>query len=610
MHYFKKFQKLIAIAMIAALCLSLSGCGLISKLLFEDETESHATSETTAPAATAVSSIFSTGETRDKQVTLKGDGSDTTTILIYMNGSNLESEDGEATLDISEMISAGSSENVTVLVETIGTSRWQNYGISSDRTQIYKLDGSGLTLVNDELGYLSVYDASSLNSFITWGVTNYPADRYELILWDHGGGPVYGFGYDDNSYDSDETLSLDEIQKALYYSGVYFDFIGFDACIMASLEVCCALYDYCDYMIVSEDFESGYGWYYTNWLKELYANPSAEATDLGQIIVSDTVSYNKQRNSDGSIMAVIDQSVMKVLYSAWTTFAYANEEALMSANYSQEIQQRGRGAVSSDIDNDLVIFGLAGGDESSDETLENYVSIRPMDDWGMGSMVSWSENNVTMEDYYVTDIMAVASTISSDESEALASALNAAIVYMESTEDDASLTGLSATIPYGDSSFYSDLVTVFTNCGFDEDYINWLGNFIGVASSSYSDYYSFGDFDQNWNGWGSYDDSYDWGSWEDQNQSDSSGWSGIFSIIDSFNEWLTGGYGNDGYDDNYEQNYGDQYYQEEYPGGDYYGEGDYFFGGDYYDYGGGDNWDYGGGGPGGGYGGGPDGPMW
>lgn len=119
------------------------------------------------------------------------------TILVYMNGSDLESENSEATTDLSEMVAAGSSENVNVLVQTMGTKKWdKKYGVSSSHSQRYKVTGNGLTLVDDTLPQLDTTEASTLRDFIKWGATTYPADRYMLIMWDHGGGPVYGYGYD------------------------------------------------------------------------------------------------------------------------------------------------------------------------------------------------------------------------------------------------------------------------------------------------------------------------------------------------------------------------------------------------------------------------------
>lgn len=46
------------------------------------------------------------------------------------------------------------------------------------------------------------------------------ADRYELVLWNHGGGTALGFGYDEMY--PDDMLSLSQIGNALSDSGIKF----------------------------------------------------------------------------------------------------------------------------------------------------------------------------------------------------------------------------------------------------------------------------------------------------------------------------------------------------------------------------------------------------
>ncbi|MBQ6269279.1 MAG: TraB/GumN family protein, partial [Bacteroidetes bacterium] len=49
--------------------------------------------------------------------------------------------------------------------------------------------------------------------FLNYAKKNYEAKRYGLILWDHGGGAVSGFGYDENDPDEEETLTIDNTEK-------------------------------------------------------------------------------------------------------------------------------------------------------------------------------------------------------------------------------------------------------------------------------------------------------------------------------------------------------------------------------------------------------------
>ena len=91
-------------------------------------------------------------------------------------------------------------------------------------------------------------------------------------------------------------MTLDEINTALKDAGTKFDFVGFDACLMATYETAIMLNNHADYLIASEETEPGIGWYYTNWLTNLSENTSMPTIEIGQNIIDDFVtkcySYN------------------------------------------------------------------------------------------------------------------------------------------------------------------------------------------------------------------------------------------------------------------------------------------------------------------------------
>ena len=138
-------------------------------------TETASGAETLAGAA---ENFFPEDMVKEKQTEIKGDGKDQATVFVYMNGSDLESEDGEATEDLCEMLAANISSQVNVLVETIGTKSWsKRLGIASDHTQRYKAEAGNLVLVDDSLGQLDCTSPDTLADFISWGAENYPANR-------------------------------------------------------------------------------------------------------------------------------------------------------------------------------------------------------------------------------------------------------------------------------------------------------------------------------------------------------------------------------------------------------------------------------------------------
>ena len=479
---------------------------------------------------------------REPFVKLKGDGSDTVTVMVYMNGSDLESEYGYATEDLREMLNATLSDNVNVVVQTGGTKKWKTDGISNKQSQRFLVTDKHLELIDDSLGQLDITREDTLEGFIKFCADNYPADRNILILWDHGGGVVYGYGVDENLNDPYAALTIDEIQRAVKASGIKFEMIGFDACLMGGLETACALCDVSDYLVVSEDFESGSGWEYQNWLSLLGYNSSTPMTDVAKTIIKDFIQESIFADSEG-ILALIDLRYSRLLYTAWTEFAYANEDELLTYDYTMSMERS---------------------DRAPDNIFDRY-GRRDIWDWLLNDSYS-------METYcYAVDIMALASTMNTDESNALESVMKSAVLYCSSTSGDSYMTGLSVTLPYGDSDFYDELNGVFSKTGFDSKYLSFLGKFADTEGISSYDWGSSG-FD----GWDYYDsssdyDDYDWSDFD---------WNSYFDTDYGFDE--------DYYYDDYYRDYDfnsfydsfdDSYYDESYYNSDY---DDYYFFDDFY----------------------------
>ncbi len=244
--------------------------------------------------------------TRDKRTVIRGDGKDKVTIMIYMCGTDLESRSSMATKDLVEMTKASLSDKVHIIVYTGGCTRWNNSVVSSSKNQIYEVKSGGLERLSDNMGTDSMTKPETLTAFIKWCAKRYPANRNELILWDHGGGSVTGYGYDEK-YPRSGSMSLAGINQALKASGVTFDFIGFDACLMATLETGLMLDSYADYMIASEETEPGIGWYYSSWLSKLSANPAMPTVEIGKNIVDDFVNTcAAQTRGQSATLSVVD----------------------------------------------------------------------------------------------------------------------------------------------------------------------------------------------------------------------------------------------------------------------------------------------------------------
>jgi hypothetical protein len=222
-----------------------------------------------------------------------------TTLMIYMLGSDLESVSGAVTASLKQMLAATYSNDVNVVITTGGSNKADaNDPVTDWRTvRRYALRDGKLHLLAD-IGKQNMVDSRTLANFIVWAKGAFPAAKYRLVFWNHGGG-YNGFGADE-LFDRYQTMTLPGIQAALKsardQTGIHFDLIGFDACLMAHAEVAYALMPYADYLAGSEELEPGAGWNYQTVLSELSRNPTMSATQLGRIITDSYLAFQKENN--------------------------------------------------------------------------------------------------------------------------------------------------------------------------------------------------------------------------------------------------------------------------------------------------------------------------
>ena len=241
---------------------------------------------------------------------------ESTAVMVYMCGSNLESLYGSATKDIQEMLLSGlDAQETQVFIMTGGSRAWADSTISAEETRIYTLSpkahGGGLKMKllnaseNRNLG-----EAETLSCFLNFCAEYGEADRRALILWDHGGGPVNGVCWDENF--GTDHLSLDEITTALSnspYAENKLEWIGFDACLMSSVEVASKLSPYAKYMISSQAEEPASGWDYS-FLKGLENDAGGGAT--GQRIIDAFFAVKHRYNPDLTLSCVDLSAVAEI----------------------------------------------------------------------------------------------------------------------------------------------------------------------------------------------------------------------------------------------------------------------------------------------------------
>ena len=219
-------------------------------------------------------------------------------VMAYVIGSNLEDRSGLASANISQMIDATKQgDGLTFVMEAGGSGRWFTKGIADDSVGRYMIQNGKVSKVKKLPSNTCMSEPENLTDFIVWAKKNYPADRYMLVLWDHGGGVAFGYGQDylnkRKVKDGEmNTIQTSEVVSAIKQADVKFDIIGFDACLMQDLEIAAALEPYADYYLASEETEGGYGWFYTSAFGKLAENPGIASKKFGREMIACYDPYN------------------------------------------------------------------------------------------------------------------------------------------------------------------------------------------------------------------------------------------------------------------------------------------------------------------------------
>ena len=241
------------------------------------------------------------------------------TVLFYMCGSDLESRYGYATenlrdiggcygprllgderleealaqhLDLSKLYDRWVGSAVNVLIQTGGCREWHaselGMDIATGALQRWRyrygsdVGKPGRFTLEQALPLSSMSSPETLSDFIRWGAANYPAEKYAIVLWDHGGGSKTGL-FIDELYAGD-VMRLNELSSAFRQSGVYFEAVLFDACMMANIETAYAIHEYAHWMVASEELVAGQGTAIDAWLQQLISMPECDGEELGRWI--------------------------------------------------------------------------------------------------------------------------------------------------------------------------------------------------------------------------------------------------------------------------------------------------------------------------------------
>ena len=288
------------------------------------------------------------------------DEAGTWAIYWYLCGSDLESDAEAATMDLYELQCASLPENVQVIIETGGAREWYHEDVEAGQQGRYLYDSDGLTFLEAQ-PEADMGDPETLADFLSFCKENFPADHTMFLFWNHGGGSVSGAAFDE-IYDYD-SLTLDEMYQA--FGSVYelseenppFDIVGFDTCLMATIDTAWMLSDVSHYLVASEEMEPGCGWSYDKWVQTLGDHPGIDGAALGQVICD---SYMEGCEDIGmeqeATLSVVDLQKIQPLLNAYddlgkealtlacedsTFFAEFGRRAVQTENYGGNTPDQG-----------------------------------------------------------------------------------------------------------------------------------------------------------------------------------------------------------------------------------------------------------------------------
>ena len=262
------------------------------------------------------------------------------TVMVYLDADNNLESAGIDDINEMEMVGSSSDVNIVVQVDRIPYSvlAANNQGYADDTSngnwtntrRYYITQDFDPVQINSQLksdlGELNMGDPQTLIDFSNWATINYPAKKYLLVIWNHGGGfrsPAYttkDIAWDDTS--GGDKITMPELEYALStintQMGKKIDIVGMDACFMAMTEVAYQIKDYADILVASEENEPGDGWPYDTILGQLVVNLATSPKQLATDIVDKYIFSYPYGNVTQS---AIDLSYMDTLTSQLSNLA-------------------------------------------------------------------------------------------------------------------------------------------------------------------------------------------------------------------------------------------------------------------------------------------------
>lgn len=365
-----------------------------------------------------------------------GEGDRKHTVMLYLVGADLESggsrsSGGAATRDLLEIIGSDYDQSrITVLVMAGGATKWFNSAVDINDTAVYEVVDDSL-VKRETNGVVGMGNADTLSRFINYGYQKYPAEKYSLILWDHGGGPLGGLMLDHVS--GDHFKSVLEVKNALEQTPAAQEklyLLGFDACLEGSVEIANVFSPYAHQLVVSEESEPGLGWNY-QFLKELAADESPAETAARVVDL-----YFEQYKSADSLKLTLSS---------------------INLDKIQELTEKSK------------VFFEAVSHQLNAGSFSEFAALRQQ-------LEPVSMDNKKLDLVDLTEMVEAYGKYAPDEAADLTNMIQETIQYEKHNQGVSS--GLSVYFPYYDSNkYYKINATNYEKLGFDSGYTGFIDSF-------------------------------------------------------------------------------------------------------------------------------------
>lgn len=362
------------------------------------------------------------------------------TVMIYMVGSNLETDIGLATTDLSGLdYEKISSNKMKVVLMAGGTTAWKNNYIDVNKTSIYEFTNNGFVEV-DSRSLNNMGSGDNLSYFLNYVYKNYKSNKYDFIYWNHGGA-VDGSEYDDLYNDNLKLVDMKKGFKNSPFKGRNkLELVSFRTCLNSTIEVASIYQDFAKFLVASEEVTRGsiFG-SALEFLNDVTAKDGA--IDFGKKQIEN------YKNTITAICNYQNSNNLEENYCLDSTYSIVDLEKIDSINSSL----------------DKFSYDLAG---KINQNYNNMSKIR-------SNTKQYGEDSLIYDMIDLYDFSSRFSSYSKINSSKLQNAIKSAVVYNWSTNDFSH--GLSVYFPYNGDAFlktygeyspsknYNRLISNFSN---------------------------------------------------------------------------------------------------------------------------------------------------